>query len=305
MPANYTDMAEGKKFKSGFVAIIGRPNVGKSTIINRLVGEKVAIVTEKPETTRDKIRGILTRDDAQVIFVDTPGIHKPSNLLGKRITQLAKDSLPEADLIVFVLDITKGITAEDGIIFDLVKKAQKPAILLINKVDIKSKSLALPMIEEASKLYPFKEIIPTSATKGDNMDVLLKKVIDNLPEGPRYFSDDQMTDKTERFMAGEIVREKALELTREEVPHSVAVLVEEFKERRNKVAYIRATIFVERHSQKKIIVGHKGQMLKNIGEAARRDIETLLGRRVFLELWVKVQENWRKDPQALRMLGYV
>ncbi len=298
-------MAEVKKFKSGFVAIIGRPNVGKSTIINRLVGEKVAIVTEKPETTRDKIRGILTRDDAQVIFVDTPGIHKPSNLLGKRITQLAKDSLPEADLIVFVLDITKGITAEDGIIFDLVKKARKPAILLINKVDIKSKSLALPMIEEASKLYPFKEIIPTSATKGDNMDVLLKKVIDNLPEGPKYFSDDQMTDKTERFMAGEIVREKALELTREEVPHSVAVLVEDFKERRNKVAYIRATIFVERHSQKKIIVGHKGQMLKNIGEAARRDIETLLGRRVFLELWVKVQENWRKDPQALRMLGYV
>jgi GTPase len=299
-------MTTDKKFRSGFVAIIGRPNVGKSTILNYLVGEKVAIVTEKPETTRDKIRGILTRPDAQVIFVDTPGIHKPINLLGKQITQAAKEALSEVDLIIFVLDVTKGITREDRLISGLLKQAKKPAIVLINKVDKVSKSLALPMIEEALRLYDSKEIIPTSAVLGDNMDVLLKKTIENLPEGPKYFSDDQFTDKTERFMAGEIVRGKALELTREEIPHSLAVLVEEFKERpKKKIVYIRATIFVERHSQKKIIVGHKGQMLKAIGEAARKEIENLLDKRVYLELWVKIHENWRKDPQALKILGYI
>lgn len=298
-------MSAKRPFKSGYVAIIGKPNVGKSTILNYLVSEKVAIVTEKPETTRDRISGILTRDDAQIIFIDTPGIHKPRNLLGKHMTRLAKESLSEVDLILLVLDITSGITNEDRIIFKLLREVKTPAILLINKIDSVSKSLALPLIDETSKIYAFKEIIPTSATKGDNMDVLLKKVIEYLPEGPRYFSDEQYTDKSERFMAGEMVREKALELTREEIPHSLAVLVEEFKERpRKKLTYVRATIFVERPSQKKIVVGHKGKMLKNIGEAARKDIEDFLKRRVYLDLWVKVYENWRKDPRALRMLGY-
>lgn len=298
-------MAQGKKgFKSGFVAIIGRPNVGKSTVLNRLVGEKVAIVTQKPETTRNKIQGILTRDDAQVIFADTPGIHKPKNLLGKQITQVAKNVLLEVDLIVFILDVTKGITPEDMIIFNLVKAAKKPAILLINKIDLRSKSLVLPLMEDGARLYDFREIIPTSAANGDNMDVLLKKVIEHLPEGPKYFPDGQFTDKSERFMAGEIVREAALQLTHEEVPHSVAVLVEEFTERPKKLVYIRAVIFVERHSQKKILVGHRGQMLKAIGETARRDIQKSLRRHAYLELWVKVHENWRKDPMALKMLGY-
>ncbi|MFA5335018.1 MAG: GTPase Era [Candidatus Omnitrophota bacterium] len=298
-------MAEEKKFKSGFVAIVGRPNVGKSTVLNRLVGEKVAIVTAKPETTRNKIQGILTNKDAQVAFVDTPGIHKPKNLLGKYITKAAKDSLLEVDLIIFIIDMTKGITDEDKLIFRMVKEAGKPAILLINKVDLMSKSLALPLIEESLKLYDFKEIIPTSATMGDNMDAVLAKVIEHLPSGPKLFSDDQLTDKSERFMAGEIVREKALELTHEEVPHSIAVLIEEFADRPKKVTYIRATIYVERQSQKKIIVGHRGQMLKYIGEAARNDIQKFLGRHVYIELWVKVHENWRKDIQALKMLGYV
>lgn len=298
-------MAEEKKFKSGFVAIVGRPNVGKSTVLNRLVGEKVAIVTAKPETTRNKIQGILTNKDAQVVFVDTPGIHKPKNLLGKYITKAAKDSLLEVDLVIFIIDMTKGITDEDKLIFKMVKEAGKPAILLINKVDLMSKSLALPLIEESLKLYDFKEIIPTSATIGDNMDAVLAKVIEHLPSGPKLFSDDQLTDKSERFMAGEIVREKALELTHEEVPHSIAVLIEEFADRPKKVTYIRATIYVERQSQKKIIVGHRGQMLKYIGEAARNDIQKLLGRHVYIELWVKVHENWRKDIQALKMLGYV
>lgn len=294
-----------KPFKSGYVVIIGKPNVGKSAVLNYLVGEKVAIVTEKPETTRDKILGILTREDVQVVFVDTPGIHKPRNLLGKHTTRIAKESLLEVDLIIFILDITSGITSEDEIIFNLLKDARKPAILLINKVDLVSKSLSLPLIDEASKIYEFKEIIPTSATKGDNMDVLLKKVIEYLPQGPKYFSDEQLTDKTERFLVGELIREKALELTWEEIPHSIAVLVEEFKERpKKKLIYIRATIFIERHSQKKIVIGHKGQMLKNIGEAARKDIEDFLKKRIYLDLWVKVYENWRKDPQALKMLGY-
>ena len=297
-------MADKKTFKSGFVAIIGRPNVGKSTVLNRLVGEKVAIVTQKPETTRNKIQGILTRDDAQVVFIDTPGIHKPTNLLGKQITQVAKDVLIEADLIVFILDVTKGITSEDMIIFNLVKAAKKPAILLINKIDLRSKSLALPLIEEGARLYDFRDIIPTSAANGDNMDALLKKVIEYLPEGPKYFPDSQFTDKTEQFMVGEMIREKALELTHEEVPHSVAVLIEEFTERPKKLVYIRAVIYVERHSQKKILVGHKGQMLKSIGESARRDIQKFLNRHAYLELWVKVHENWRKDPNALKMFGY-
>ncbi|MDD5310253.1 MAG: GTPase Era [Candidatus Omnitrophica bacterium] len=297
-------MADKKVFKSGFVAIIGRPNVGKSTVLNRLVGEKVAIVTQKPETTRNKIQGILTRPEAQVVFVDTPGIHKPKNLLGKQITQVAKDVLLEVDLIVFVLDVTKGVTPEDMLIFNLVKAAKKPAILLINKIDLRSKSLALPLIEDGARLYDFREIIPTSASNGDNMDILLEKVIEHLPEGPKYFPDGQFTDRTERFMVGEIIREKALEMTHEEVPHSVAVLIEEFTERPRKLVYIRAVIYVERHSQKKILVGHKGQMLKAIGETARREIQKLLDRHVYLELWVKVHENWRKDPDALKMLGY-
>ena len=297
-------MADKKTFKSGFVAIIGRPNVGKSTVLNRLVGEKVAIVTQKPETTRNKIQGILTRDDAQVVFVDTPGIHKPKNLLGKQLTQVAKDVLLEVDLIVFVLDVTKGITHEDMLIFNLVKATNKPAILLINKIDLRSKSLALPLIEEGARLYDFKDIIPTSASNGDNMDVLLEKVIEYLPEGPKYFPDSQFTDRTEKFMVGEMIREQALELTHEEVPHSVAVLIEEFTERPKKLVYIRAVIYVERHSQKKILVGHKGQMLKSIGESARRDIQKFLNRHAYLELWVKVHENWRKDPNALKMFGY-
>jgi GTP-binding protein Era len=293
-----------KRFRSGFVAIVGRPNVGKSTVLNRLVGEKVAIVTEKPETTRDRIQGILTTQEAQVVFVDTPGIHKPKNLLGKRITKAAKDCLLDVDLVIAIIDVTRGITDEDKLIFGLIKDSAKPSILLINKVDLRSKSLVLPLIEEASGLHGFKEIIPVSAVNGDNMDVLLRKTIACLPEGRKYFPDDQFTDKTERFLAGETVREKALELTHEEVPHSLAVLVEEFAERPKKVTYIRATIYVERHSQKKIIVGHKGQALKKIGEAARKDLQRLLGRHVYLELWVKVYENWRKDPQALKMLGY-
>ncbi|KPK42721.1 MAG: GTPase Era [Omnitrophica WOR_2 bacterium SM23_29] len=299
-------MSTKRPFKSGYVAIIGKPNVGKSTILNYLVGEKVAVVTKKPETTRDKILGILTREDAQIVLLDTPGIHKPRNLLGKNMTRLAKESLLEVDLVVFVLDLTSGITDEDKIIFNLLRDSKKPSILLVNKIDLVSRSLALPLIDEASKIYDFKEIIPTSATKGDNMDALLEKIIEYLPEGPKYFSEEQLTDKSERFMAGEIVREKTLELTREEVPYSIAVSVEEFKERaKKKLIYIKATIFVEKNSQKKILIGHKGQMLKNIGEAARKDIEKFLGKHVYLDLWVKVYENWRKDPQALKVFGYV
>ncbi len=298
-------MANERQFRSGYVAIVGKPNVGKSTILNFLVGEKVAIVAEKPETTRDKILGILNQEDAQIIFVDTPGIHKPRNLLGKHMTRLAEESLLEVDLILFVLDVTSGIADEDRIIFGLLKEVNRPAFLLINKVDLVRKSLILPLVAEASKIYEFKQIIPTSATKGDNMHVVLNKVIEYLPVGPEYFSREQLTDKSERFMVGEMVREKALELTRQEVPHSLAVLVEEFKERPGKnLVYIKAVVFVEKPSQRKIVIGQRGQMLKEIGEMARKDIEDFLKKRVYLDLWVKVYENWRKDPQAMRMLGY-
>jgi len=297
-------MTDEKQYKSGYAAIIGKPNVGKSTVLNSLIGEKVAIVSKKPQTTRNNITGILTREDAQVVFIDTPGIHEPWNLLGKNMVRLANESLNGVDLIIFVLDAKSGLRNEDENIFKIIKGENKPVIILINKVDLVDKLKVLPLIDTISKMGTFKEIIPVSAEKGDNMDVLLKKIIENLPYGPKYFPDDQITDKNERFIVAELIREKVLILSHEEIPHSVAVLVEEFKERTKSLIYIRATVFVEKLSQKKIIVGHKGQMLKKIGEKARKDMQAFFNKRIYLDLWVKVYENWRKDAQALRMLEY-
>ncbi|MFH1996995.1 MAG: GTPase Era [Candidatus Omnitrophota bacterium] len=297
-------MSDIRPFRSGYAAIIGKTNVGKSSILNALVGEKVAIVTRKPETTRDRILGILTRPDAQVVFVDTPGIHKPRNLLGKSMTRTAKEALDEVDTVVFVIDAKGGIGHVEAIIFDLLKKCPVPIILAINKADLVKKPKLLPLIDQASKLCGFKEIIPTSVVNGDNMDVLLEKIIENLPEGPKYFPSDQLTDKNARFMAAELIREKVLFAMRQEIPHSVAVVIEEFKEREEKKKnyYIRALIYVEKVSQKKIVIGKKGQMLKTIGSNARKDIERFLRRSVFLELWVKVCENWRNDAAMLRQM---
>jgi GTP-binding protein Era len=292
-------------YKSGFVSIIGKPNAGKSTVLNFLVGEKVAIVSEKPETTRDKIQGILTLPEAQIVFVDTPGIHKPRILLGKQMVRRAKESLLESDLILLMIDAASGVDENDRIMISLLEGLKTPAFLLLNKIDLIKKSKVLTLIEEFVKLYDFKESIPISSVKGDNMDVLLKKIIEYLPEGEKFYPEDQLTDKHQRFIVKEMIREKALEFTHQEVPHSVAVLVDEMKKKKNDLVYIKAVIFVERDSQKVILIGKKGQMLKKIGESARIEVEKMLNKRVYLDLWIKVYKNWRKDEHALKMLGYI
>jgi GTP-binding protein Era len=295
-----------KKFRTGYVAVIGRPNVGKSTVLNYLMGYKISIVTEKPETTRNTIQGILTREDAQIIFVDTPGMHRPKNLLGRSMVRGIKQTIDDVDLVVCVCDVIKKITLEDELLFKLLHDCKKPCIALVNKADARKKGYLLPVIEEIARHNIFKEILPTSALMGDNMDELLKVIISYLPEGEALFPTDHLTDKSSRFMVAEMIREKVLLLAYQEVPHSVAVLIDEYSEREDKnVLYLRATIFVERQSQKKIIIGKKGALLKQIGSEARKDIEAFAGKKVFLDLWVKVYENWRKDPQALKMLEYV
>jgi len=292
-------------FKAGKVAIIGRPNVGKSTLLNVLVKEKVCIVSEKPETTRDNIQGIISDKDFQVVFVDTPGMHRPKNLLGKLMARKAQASVTETDLNIILIDASSGITKEDIEIFNLI--SDKSNLLIINKMDKIDRRQVLPLIEKALK-FNFKEIIPISALKKDGTDIVFKKILEYLPEGFPLFPEDQLTDKNERFMVQEIIREKILEITYQEVPHSIAVGVEEMKEKKDRgnkdIVYIRANIYCEKTSQKGIIIGEDGKMLKRIGEASRKDIENLLQKKVFLDLWVKVYENWRKDPFALKNLGY-
>ncbi|MDP2980462.1 MAG: GTPase Era [Candidatus Omnitrophota bacterium] len=292
-------------FKAGKVAIIGRPNVGKSTLLNVLVKEKVCIVSEKPETTRDNIHGIISDKDFQVVFVDTPGMHRPKNLLGKLMVRKAQASVTETDLNIILIDASSGITKEDIEIFDLI--SDKLNFLIINKMDKIDRRQVLPLIEKAQK-FNFKEIIPISALKKDGTDIVFKKILEYLPEGFPLFPEDQLTDKNERFMVQEIIREKILEITYQEVPHSIAVGVEEMKEKKDRenkdIVYIRANIYCEKTSQKGIIIGKDGKMLKRIGEVSRKDIENLLQKKVFLDLWVKVYENWRKDPFALKNLGY-
>ncbi len=292
-------------FKAGKVAIIGRPNVGKSTLLNALIAEKLCIISKRPETTRDNIQGILSGKDFQIAFIDTPGIHRPKNLLGKSMVQRAASSLLESDLALVMIDAYDGITQEDRRIFcDLPKK---PNFLIVNKIDKIDKREILSIIDEARK-SDFKEIIPISATKKDGTDIVLKNIVSYLPEGMPFFAEDQLSDKNERFFIQELVREQVLELTRQEVPHSIAVKIEEMKEKNdrsnNEIYYIKANIYVERNSQKGIIIGKNGQMLKKIGEESRKTIENFLQKKIFLDLWVKVYENWRKDPLALKNLGY-
>ncbi len=290
-------------FKAGKVAIIGRPNVGKSTLLNALVKEKLCIVSKRPETTRDNIQGIISGKEFQVVFIDTPGMHRPNTLLGKTMVRKATSTLLEVDLVLMLIDAYSGISREDKTIFQQLPP-EKTTLLIINKMDKIDKRLVLPVIEEATK-FSFKEIIPIAASKKDGTDIVFKKILEYLPEGYPLFPEDQLSDKSERFLIQEIIREKVMELTHQEVPHAIAVTVEEMKERKNKgLFYIRAHIYVERKNQKAIIIGKNGQMLKKIGENSRKEIETLLQKKVFLDLWVKVYENWRKDPFALKNLGY-
>jgi GTP-binding protein Era len=291
--------------RSGFVAVIGKPNVGKSTLINAWLGQKIAIVSPKPQTTRNRLRGILTRPDAQIVFVDTPGIHQPRHKLGEFMVETAAKSIPDADVVLFMVDVSEMPTAEDQQIAQLLEEhGQAPVVLVLNKADLLSPEKVQPHGDAYFELVQCDEWMMISATRGDNRDKLLDMVVAGLPEGPRYFPPDQLTDQNMRFIAAELIREQVLRFVHQEVPHSVAVIVEEWKQRREDLTYIGATVFVEKDSQKGIIIGQGGKMLKRIGRAAREEIVRLVGNRVYLGLWVKVRKKWRKDEDELRRLGY-
>ena len=299
--------------RSGFVGIVGRPNVGKSTLLNYYLKEKVAIVSPKPQTTRHRILGALTRDDAQIIFLDTPGLQKPEHALGRHMQEVAKAVLEEADVLVVMIDGRVGVTEADEQVFARVREVVRrrvggpggPAVILaINKVDAVKKPRLLPLLEACAKTGLFADCVPVSALTGVQTDALLSCVIAHLPEGPRWYEPDQRTDQTPRRLVGEFVREQVLLATHQEVPHAVAVLVDNVEER-ERVTAIQATILVERQGQKAILIGRGGSMLKRIGTAARQQLERMLGRKVHLELWVKVAEQWREDERMLRELGYL
>jgi len=275
-------------FKSGFVALIGRPNVGKSTLLNHIIGQKIAIMSNKPQTTRNKIQGVYTTDEAQVIFIDTPGIHKPKHKLGEYMTKIAINTLNEVDLVLFMVDAESGKGRGDEFIIEQLKKCHSPVFLIVNKIDKVHPDDLLPLIDEYRQAFPFQEVIPISAKNGQNTQTMMAEIINVLEEGPKYYPDDQVTNHPERFIISEIIREKILHLTEEEVPHSIAVMIENIETRKNgSMIDVLAAIIVERDSQKGIIIGKNGRMLKEIGTRARRDIEALLGSKVYLELWVK------------------
>ena len=295
---------ENQEFHSGFVAIIGRPNVGKSTFLNRVIGEKIAIMSDKAQTTRNKIQGIYTRKDAQIVFIDTPGIHKPHSQLGDFMVQSALSTLNEVDAVLFMVNATQKRGKGDDFIIERLKKVHKPIYLVINKIDKIHPDKLLDIIAEYKGTLDYKEVYPISALQGNNVPELIDNLVADLPEGPQYYPDDQITDHPERFIAGELIREKVLQLTREEVPHSVAVVVDRIKRETDEKVLVQATIIVERPSQKGIIIGKGGKMLKEIGIRARKDIELMLGDKVYLELWVKVQPNWKDRKADLAAFGY-
>lgn len=292
-------------YKSGFVSIIGRPNVGKSTLLNNVIGQKIAIMSDKPQTTRNKVQGVYTENDAQIIFIDTPGIHKPKHKLGDFMMKVAYQTLREVDLILFVVDAKEGFGGGDQFIIDQLQTIKTPVFLVINKIDLIHPDELFLFIDQYRQKYDFKEIIPISALQGNNINTLKEQIIGYLEEGPQFYPADQITDHPERFIVSELIREKVLHLTREEIPHSIAVGIEQMKEREGgNTVYIGATIVVERSSQKGIIIGKQGAMLREIGKRARVDIEALLGSKIFLELWVKVEKDWRNKPGFLRDFGF-
>ncbi|MGM0275585.1 GTPase Era [Enterococcus sp. AZ080] len=290
--------------KSGFVAIVGRPNVGKSTLLNRIVGQKIAIMSDKAQTTRNKIQGVYTTPEAQLIFIDTPGIHKPKHRLGDFMVETAYSALREVDAVLFMISADQKRGKGDDFIIERLKNVQSPVYLVINKIDKVHPDELLGIIEDYSSQMEFAQVVPISATEGNNVEHLMEVLVDEMPEGPQYFPDDQVTDHPEYFIVSELIREKVLFLTRDEVPHSVAVVIDTMKRNENNKIHIQATIIVERDSQKGIIIGKGGKMLKDIGTKARRDIENLLGDKVFLELWVKVQKDWRDKRVYLQDFGY-
>ncbi|RJX38283.1 GTPase Era [Paenibacillus pinisoli] len=304
MNQSTTNNSSGSKFRSGFVAIIGRPNVGKSTLMNHLIGQKIAIMSDKPQTTRNKIHGVYTTEDTQIVFLDTPGIHKPQSKLGNYMMQTAESALKEVEAALFLVDVSEGIGGGDRFIIEQLKKVKTPVFLVMNKIDKVEPEKLLPMITQYNELYEFAEIVPISALNGNNVSTLLEQISRYLPEGPQYYPADQITDHPEQFVCAELIREKILHMTREEVPHSIAVAIEDMRVQENGVVYIGAVIFVERDSQKGIIIGKRGDFLKEVGKQARRDIEALLGSRTYLELWVKVKKDWRNQDRVLKDLGF-
>jgi len=293
-----------KPFKSGFAAIVGRPNVGKSTLLNRITGHKIAIVSDKPQTTRNRIRGVYTDENAQIVFLDTPGIHKPFSKLGDYMVKAAEGALDEVDVVLFLTDVSEELGGGDRYIIERLKNVKTPVILVLNKIDKVSRDGVLPVIDAYRRLHDFTEIVPVSAARGDNVERLLELVIQYLPEGPMFYPPGQVTDHPERFICAELIREKILLLTREEVPHSVAVEIERMETDDRGLVRIGAVIYVERESQKGILIGKGGAMLKEIGRLAREEMERLLGSKIFLELWVKVKKDWRNHEAFLKSMGY-
>ena len=290
--------------KSGFAAVIGRPNVGKSTLINALIGQKIAIMSDKPQTTRSRILCILTEEDAQVIFLDTPGVHKPKHKLGDYMAKATEGALHGVDVVIFVVDVTEKMGAGEQYILKQLANVRVPVLLAVNKVDCIPRQQSLPIIESYAKVYDFAGIVPISAREGENLEGLLAEIKKHLSEGPQYYPADMVTDQPERLIVAELVREKVLALTRDEIPHAVAVDIEEMTTRQKGDVYIRAVIYVERESQKGIVIGAKGALLRTIGAQARADVETLLGAKVYLDLWVKTRKDWRNRATALREFGF-
>lgn len=298
-------MQQNKGFKSGFVAIVGRPNAGKSTLMNQVIGQKIAIMSDKPQTTRNKIHGVYTTNDVQIVFLDTPGITKPNSKLGNYMLKAAESAFNEVDAILFLTDVTEPIGGGDRYIIEQLKKVtDTPVFLVLNKIDKIHPEAMLAVIDKYRKLMDFAEVVPVSALQGNNVNTLLEQVSRYLSEGPMYYPADQITDHPEQFVCAELIREKLLQLTREEIPHSIAVEIESMSVQDNGLVNIGAVIYVERDSQKGIIIGKSGALLKEVGRLARQDMERLLGSKIFLELWVKVNKDWRNRDSMLKSLGY-
>lgn len=302
-----TDKNKGEEkaaHRSGYIAIIGRPNVGKSTLLNQILGTKVAIVTPKPQTTRNRITGIRTTSHSQMVFLDTPGIHPARSLMNRRMVDAALKTLHEVDGVLWLLDAHERIGPEDENIAQTLRGLKHPVLILLNKIDLVSKVKLLPLIQRCSELLPGKEIVPISAIQGENLPLVLELLEKVLPQGPQYFPEGELTDQTERVMAAEIIREKVFLLTREEIPYGVAVTIDEFTEKQERnLIVISATLHTSRDAHKPILIGRKGAMLKEIGQQARQELETLLGCRIFLELFIRVDQGWTHDPRALAEMG--
>ncbi|MEG6614825.1 GTPase Era [Peptococcaceae bacterium 1198_IL3148] len=291
-------------YKSGFVALVGRTNVGKSTLMNQLIGTKIAIMSDKAQTTRHKIHSVLTKDNAQVVFLDTPGIHKPKHKLGEHLVDIALGTLKEVDIVLFLTEANCRPGSGDEYILKQMQGLKTPVFLVLNKIDLIKKEELFKVIEQYKNLYPFAEIVPVSALNGENTDRLVEVLINNLPEGPQYYPAGVVTDRPETFIMSELIREKVLHLTSEEIPHSVTVVIDNIEQRPNDVVAVQAVIYTERESQKGILIGKGGRMLKEIGKQAREEIEKLLGSKVYLELWVRVKKDWRNRLDQLKNFGY-